>query len=445
MRFVPRLLYKKDAPMEAKSFCGLDFGTSNSTVAVRSPDGMSLAPLEDGSLTLPSSIFFRFVDGAPVFGRAAIEAYVEGVEGRLMRSLKSVLGTALMDETTRIKTRAYTFKEIIGLIVARLKQAADASTGAEVTQVVLGRPVHFVDDDLAADRRAQDALEEIARAQGFREIAFQYEPIAAALAYEQNVRREQYALIADIGGGTSDFSIVRVSPEGRSRSDRAGDVLANKGVHIGGTDIDRLFSMKAVMPFLGLGSEMRLPFGDKVLPVANAFFVDLATWHRINLLYTPKVSRELKEMERHSLSPEKIARLAETIESRRGHSVALAVEDAKIALSSADEAMIDLSEIERGLTVAASTATLHGAIADQLGSLSRTLKETLQSSGLSGERIDAVFLTGGSTAIPAVRSAVTALTPRAAIVEGDKFGAVGLGLGLDAARKFGFDGEARAA
>lgn len=431
--------------MEAKSFCGLDFGTSNSTVAVPGRDGVELAPLEGGSRTLPSSIFFDFANGAPVFGRAAIDAYVQGVDGRLMRSLKSVLGTALMDETTRIKTRTYSFKDIIGLIVARLKRAADEASGRDVTQVVLGRPVHFVDDDPAADRRAQDALEEIARAQGFTEIAFQYEPIAAALAYEQKVRREEYALIADIGGGTSDFSVVRVSPEGRARADRASDVLASKGVHIGGTDIDRLFSMKSVMPLLGLGGDMRLPFSDKAISVPNGFFVDLATWHRINLLYTPKVARDLAELARYALAPERIARLAEVIESRRGHSVALAVEDAKIALSSAGAATIDLSEVESGLSVAVSEETLHGAIVDQLGALSRTLQETLAASGLSGARIDAVFLTGGSTAIPAVRAAVTGLTPQATIVEGDMFGAVGLGLGLDAARKFGSDNAMRAA
>jgi hypothetical chaperone protein len=431
--------------MEAKSFCGLDFGTSNSTVAIAGKNGVELAPLEGESRTLPSSIFFNFADGAPVFGRAAIEAYVEGVDGRLMRSLKSVLGTALMDETTRIKTKTYTFKDIIGLIVLRLKRAADDAAGREMTQVVLGRPVHFVDDDPAADRRAQNALEEIARAQGFTDIAFQYEPIAAALAYEQNVGREEYALIADIGGGTSDFSVVRVSPEGRARQDRAGDVLASKGVHIGGTDIDRLFSLKSVMPLLGLGGEMRLPFSDKAITVPNGFFVDLATWHRINLLYTPKVSRDLAELERYALAPESIARLAEVIESRRGHSVALAVEAAKIALSAGGTATIDLSEVKRGLSVETTDATLHGAIVDQLGALSRTLKETLRASGLSGDRIDAVFLTGGSTAIPAVRAAVTSLTPQATIVEGDMFGAVGLGLGLDAARKFGSDVDIRAA
>jgi hypothetical chaperone protein len=423
--------------MSSRSFCGLDFGTSNSTVACQIQGRTELAPVEGESRTLPSSVFFDFGDGSVSFGRAALACYADGVEGRLMRSLKSVLGGSLMDETTRIKSRVYTFKEIIGLIVARLKASAELAAGDGVAKAVLGRPVHFVDDNPAADRAARDALEEIARAQGFTEIEFQYEPIAAALAYEQTVECEQYALIADIGGGTSDFSIVRVSPEGRLRADRGQDVLANKGVHIGGTDIDRLLSLRAVMPLLGLNSERRGDFGAKILPVANAFFVDLATWHRINLLYTPKVARELQSMLRHSLSPKLIERLIAVVESRRGHSIALSVETAKIALSTRTSAPIDLADIERDFVVETNRDILRAAIDDRLDALTRTLDDTLAAAGLTGERIDAVFLTGGSTAIPAVRAVATARTPRATIVEGDLFGAVGLGLGLDARRKFG--------
>jgi len=423
--------------MSSRSFCGLDFGTSNSTVACQIQGRTELAPVEGESRTLPSSVFFDFGDGSVSFGRAALACYADGVEGRLMRSLKSVLGGSLMDETTRIKSRVYTFKEIIGLIVARLKASAELAAADGVAKAVLGRPVHFVDDNPAADRAARDALEEIARAQGFTEIEFQYEPIAAALAYEQTVECEQYALIADIGGGTSDFSIVRVSPEGRLRADRGQDVLANKGVHIGGTDIDRLLSLRAVMPLLGLNSERRGDFGAKILPVANAFFVDLATWHRINLLYTPKVARELQSMLRHSLSPKLIERLIAVVESRRGHSIALSVETAKIALSTRTSAAIDLTDIERDFVVETNRDILRAAIDDRLDALTRTLDDTLAAAGLTGERIDAVFLTGGSTAIPAVRAVATARTPRAKIVEGDLFGAVGLGLGLDARRKFG--------
>ncbi len=422
--------------MVVTRFCGLDFGTSNSTVACDIDGVVKLVSVEGAERTLPSAVFFQFSDGSASLGRAALDRYADGVEGRLMRSLKSILGGALMDETTRIKSRVYTFKEIIGLVLGRLKAAGEAAAGGEIERVVLGRPVHFVDDNPEADRSARDALEEIARSQGFREIAFQYEPIAAALAYEQTVDREQYALIADIGGGTSDFSVVRVSPKGRTREDRSKDVLSNRGVHIGGTDIDRLLCLRAVMPLFGSVSERRGDFGEKILPVPNSYFVDLSTWHLINRLYKPEVVRELKSLLRHSLAPRLIERLIKAIEHKKGHSIAIAVEAAKVKLSGDLEARIDLTEIEAELSVDVKRVDLDEAIANRLLRLSDCLGATIRASGLNAERIDAVFLTGGSTAIPAVRDTVTALTPGATIIEGDRFGAVGLGLGLDAQQKF---------
>lgn len=417
-------------------FCGLDFGTSNSTVACMLGDGPVLVAVEEDKTTLPSSIFFDFEDGSISFGRKALRAYVEGYDGRLMRSLKSVLGHPLLDETVRIKRRAYTYGDIIGLLVAHLKRSADVAAGADISHVVMGRPVHFVDDDLEADRKAQESLERIARAQGFRHVEFQYEPIAAALDYEQSVDEEQYALIADVGGGTSDFSIVRVSPEGRAKADRSEDVLANKGVHIGGTDFDRLLSMKAVMPHFGLNSETRSHFGDKILAAPNAYFADLATWHRINLLYSPQTLRELGDLEKRSLSPALLRRLRGVVEQRQGHSIALGVEHAKIALSDYEKSEIDLSVIEADLKIDVSRQTLQASVEDRLSALRRACGDALQQAGLRSEAIDAVFLTGGSTAIPAVRAAVTQIAPQARVVEGDLFGSVGLGLGLDAVRKF---------
>jgi hypothetical chaperone protein len=417
-------------------FCGLDFGTSNSAIACRWKDGPALVPVEDDKKTIPSSIFFDFEDGSISFGRKALQAYVDGREGRLMRGLKSVLGNPLLDETIRIKGRAYTYGDIIGLLIGHLKQSADLAAGADVSHVVMGRPVHFVDDDPQADQKAQNALEAIVKRQGFRHVQFQYEPIAAALDYEQTIDAEQYALIADIGGGTSDFSIVRVSPEGRNKANRSEDVLANNGVHIGGADFDRQLSMKAVMPHLGLNSEIKGHFGNKILPVPNAYFGDLATWHRINLLYSHNVLRELKDLERRSLSPALMRRLRTAIERRQGHSIAIAIENAKIALSQYERSNIDLSDIDSELTIEVSKTTLQLSIEDRLASLHRSSNETLRQAGLHSDAIDAIFLTGGSTAIPAVRTVITAIAPRAKVVQGDLFGSVGLGLGLDAARKF---------
>jgi hypothetical chaperone protein len=410
--------------------CGLDFGTSNTTLG-RVRDGKpALVALEGRHLTVPSAIFFA-PGRPPVIGRAATEAYVEGVPGRLMRSLKSVLGSGLVEETTPLGRERLRFRDVIARYLAAVKARAEAAAGTGFEAVVHGRPVHFVDGDPEGDRRAEATLREIAESIGFRSVSFQYEPIAAALDYERCVRAEEIALIADIGGGTSDFSIVRLSPERHARADRAGDILANDGVRIGGTDFDRMLSLGTVMPLLGLGSPMKR--GDLAVP--NAYFHDLATWSSINRLYNPKTLREIEETRRDAAQPELIDRLYTVVEAERGHGLAIAVEGAKIGASDTGTATLDLGFVERGLgasvdrrSLGAQTESLAARIAERVG-------RCLAQAGIGAERIDALFLTGGSTGLPHVRAALTGCVPGARVVAGDTFGSVGVGLAIEAARR----------
>src|SRR6202521_3117453 len=210
------------------SICGLDFGTSNTTLGTIEGHAPVLAALETGYTTIPSAIFYE-VDGAVLIGRRAIEAYVEGAPGRLMRSLKSVLGTSLIDETTRVGRERVRFRDVIAYYVGAVKRRAEQVVGCQLLQVVHGRPVHFVEDDPAGDAKAEAVLRDIAETVGFKDISFQFEPIAAALDYERQISSEEIALIADIGGGTSDFSIVRLSPRQHGQAGRKDDILANDG------------------------------------------------------------------------------------------------------------------------------------------------------------------------------------------------------------------------
>src|SRR5450756_1409759 len=162
------------------SICGLDFGTSNTTLGTIEGDVPVLAALEAGQTTIPSAIFYE-LDGAVLIGRKAVEAYVDGAPGRLMRSLKSVLGTALIEETTRLGRERVKFRDIIAWYLGAVKRRAEQATGRELYDVVHGRPVHFVDNDDDGDRKAEATLREIAREVGFQDITFQFEPIAAAL------------------------------------------------------------------------------------------------------------------------------------------------------------------------------------------------------------------------------------------------------------------------
>ena len=339
-------------------FLGIDFGTSNSTIGVSDGAGAHLAPLENGRPTLPSALFFPFDNSNALFGQAAIDAYVEGEHGRLMRALKSILGTSLLHEKTRIGRHSLSFVDILGAFFGFLRNGAEAHLGRGVDRAVLGRPVRFVDDDDAADTAAQNALESIARAAGFREVAFQYEPIAAALDYEQRVQGEEIVLIVDIGGGTSDFSIVRVSAERSAKADRKDDVLANVGVHVGGTDFDRLFSLAQVMPHFGYRSWMI----DRKRELPSRYFHDLATWQFINWLYTGKVMNELKQIRYQAERRDLVDRFIHLVEERRGHSLALAVERAKIELTSQLTAAIEMSAYGEKAPIVAERADFEAAI-----------------------------------------------------------------------------------
>lgn len=412
---------------------GIDFGTSNSTVGYMAGGRPKLVPLEGEHVAMPSAVFYNFEDNNTYFGRRAIADYTENAEGRLLRALKSVLGSSLIHEKTRIKARYLAFSDIIGTFIAYLKERLDRELGQDIDHVVLGRPVHFVDEDEAADRDAQNQLEAAARAQGFKHIAFQFEPIAAALDYEQSVTREELALIIDIGGGTSDFSIVRVSPERARAADRKDDILASTGVHIGGTDFDRLLSVAHLMPELGYKTQTK--DGKRNLPAG--YFNDLATWQRINMLYTPKAMTDLRQIRYEAAKPELVDRMIDIVSNRQGHALAGTVERAKIDLTDRDDTQMTVKLTEETLSLPVTRAGLDEAIDAAVERVANTVQKTLADAGVEAQRITTLFLTGGSTAIPMLKNRLLSLFPGATVVQGDMFGSVGLGLSLDAARKFG--------
>ena len=284
--------------------------------------------------------------------------------------------------------------------------------------------MRFVDGDDEADARAERVLDDIARRVGFRDVAFAYEPIAAAHHYEQTVQAEELVLIADIGGGTSDFSVIRIGPDRRGRADRGRDVLATTGVRVGGTDFDMLLSLESVMPLLGLGSQLV----DKDLPTPNALYHELATWATINFAYTYKNERELGEMVLQAREPEKIDRLLTVVRQRLGHRVAFAVEEAKIALSEAEGALIGLDFLEAELAARATRVDFQRAIAGRTDRLYRTACQCVASAGLGGDAIDTIFLTGGSSRVPAVRAAIVRAAPSARVATGSDLLSVALGL-----------------
>lgn len=412
--------------------CGIDFGTSNSTVGWHRPDVDSLIALEDGKITLPSVVFFNIEERRPVYGRLALHEYLEGYEGRLMRSLKSLLGSKLIKHDTSVLGTALPFKDLLGMFIGELKKRAEANAGRAFDEVVLGRPVHFVDDDQAADQEAEDTLAEVAKKIGFKDVSFQYEPIAAAFDYESSIQGEELVLIVDIGGGTSDFSLVRLAPERHMLDDRHTDILATGGVHIGGTDFDKQLSLQGVMPLFGYGSRMK---SGAFMPTSH--HMNLATWHTINSVYSQKSQLALGSMRYDIEDTDGIDRLFKLIEQRAGHWLAMEVEATKIELTHSDSRLVDLKRVQPELSVELTRALFEASIDNQLERVRASVSELLNKAGVGVSQVDTVFFTGGSSGIPALRQSVAAMLPNARHVEGNIFGSIGSGLAIEARKRYG--------
>ncbi len=425
------------------SFCAIDFGTSNSAISIPDPAlGMRLVELEPGHTTMPTAVFYFVegpeLDGPPrAFGRAAVAAYVEGIDGRLMRSMKSILGSSLIDQTTDVGGgRGAKYLDIVAGYLKHLKKRAEAAAGRTIGHAVLGRPVFFVDDDPARDAQAQRALEAAARQVGFADVQFQYEPIAAAFDYERQAAREELVLVADIGGGTSDFSIVRVGPQRAARTDRKDDILANHGVHVAGTDFDRRIELAAILPQFGYGAYGPSIAGAPAREVPSGVYFDLATWHLINTVYNPQRVMELRSMRGFYADAVHHDRLMTVVTERLGHELAARAEGAKIAVADGGDTQIDLSHVERALGVALAEPQAVGAIDADIERIVETARRTAADAGLAPERIDALYFTGGSTGLRLLAQRIAGAFPSARAVRGDRFASVATGLGLHAQRVF---------
>ncbi len=412
--------------------CGIDFGTSNSSIAISKNGKVSLAPVEGNQYTIPSALFYQHKQHQPFYGREAVELFFARKEGRFMRSLKRVLGTDLMKHGTSVNGRVMKFESIIASFLAHLKVKAEAVANEPLNRVVMGRPVHFLDENPSGDKRAQQELEQIARQIGFKEILFQLEPIAAAFAHEVNLKEEHLALVADLGGGTSDFTVIRLSSQYMLKPDRTSDILANTGVRIGGNDFDKNLSLAAVMPALGYGTT----YGTKHLEVPVKPYYDLAEWSRVNLLYTVKLRSQVRQILYEAHDKEKFERLVKILEQETGHALLSATEETKIALTSSDLYLAPFDFIEEGLRIPIERTLFEEAIREHIQRIENATKECLQRASVQAKEIDLVILTGGTTEVPAVQNIFKRLFPSAKLADENKLSSVGLGLAYDSQYKF---------
>lgn len=413
--------------------CGIDFGTSNSSVAVAENDVIALVPVEGSQVTIPSAIFFPPAGSKPVFGRAALSMFFDRKEGRFMRSLKRVLGTSLMTHGTQVNGKPLKFEKIIAAFLQNLKERTEAHVKQEITHVVMGRPVHFIDNNKEADNQAQKELHGIAQQIGYKHIEFQFEPIAAAFAHEVKIAGEKLAIVADLGGGTSDFTVIRLSRKYVSKPDRSNDILANTGVRVGGNDFDKELSLSGIMPEIGYLST----YGKKHLEVPLKYFHDLAEWSKVNFLYTPRVLWQVRQFLHESHDKNRLGRLLKILEQERGHSLLASAEDAKIALTSQPDYIAEFNFLELELSIPITREQFETAIVNDVKKISDAASDCINNAGVKKQDIELVILTGGSTEIPMVQAAFTILFPQAEVADENKLSSVGMGLAYDSHKRFG--------
>lgn len=411
---------------------GIDFGTSNSAAALVDAHGqLHTIALEGSRTSMPTALYFSSEDGHLSFGTAAMQDYLRDVQdgvgaGRLMRAIKSLLGSALIDEQTVVNGQAMSFFDVVVLFFKELKRRSEAQLGYPVNAAMLGRPVHFVDDNPQRDALAQATLQRAALAAGFERVAFELEPIAAAFDFERRIETHTQVLVADIGGGTSDFTVIQLRPDQPPRHDRSGDILATSGIHLGGTDFDRLLDLGCVMPLLGYGQ--RTP-GGRELP--NRIFYELATWHLVHHASSRKSLAEARDLWRDYTDQAQHQRLLHVLTERLGHQLLAEVETAKIVCSERQQSQaINLTSLHLPSATAAlaelSPATLHGLLRAQLAAITQCARQCVADAGLA--QPSTLYLTGGSSALSPLVDELQAAFPKAHLVHGDRFGGVASGL-----------------
>lgn len=420
-------------------FCGIDFGTTNSTIALaKTGEKPQLVSFPNGKNTIPTAIFYPGERNAkPLFGDDAVSAYIAGEPGRFMRSMKRILGSDLMSSGTIINNSFVHFHTILEYFVRHLKEHAENYCDENLDSVVMGRPVRFRNNDPEGDKRAQDELEKITAAVGFKNIQFQFEPIAAAYAHEIELQDECIACVVDIGGGTSDFTVIRLGPKLKNKIDRTDDVLANSGVRIGGNDFDKNLSIKCFMPEFGFGTlgGGKIKY-DKILPLSTVPYYTLSEWSKVNSMYVPKEINFIRKMLFSAQEPEKVKRLLELVENEKGHILLSAVEKTKIQLTEHDDIDITLKFISDNPKINVHRNEFEESMQYNMGIISQSLDECISQSQIKPENIQMVILTGGSTEIPALQNMVKEYFPNAKISQENKLSSVGLGLAYDSLRRF---------
>ncbi|GAC1354782.1 MAG: Hsp70 family protein [Polyangiales bacterium] len=423
---------------------GLDFGTTNSALASAGDDGVTLARFtggeagDDRSATFRSVVYFDPHErerGLPraFAGPSAIARYLAGDgSGRLIQSLKSQLASRLFT-STRVFGKTYALESLIAVILRGIRAQAEAQLGPLGRRLVVGRPVRFThaetdDDDRFAVERLRAALAEA----GFDEVVLEYEPVAAAYHYERRLDHDELVLIADFGGGTSDFCLIEVGPSLRSgRKPRR--ILGTEGVALAGDAFDGEIVRQVVAPALGMGSLVHLPMDDaRTIEVPPWIYQKLRRWHHLSFLKSKETMDLLHELRRRSLEPDRLDALLHVVDHDLGFHMYKAVEHTKIALSRAEVDRFSFRDAPVSIVTDVARGAFEGWIGEELARIAGCVDRLLAKTSVTASAVDRVFMTGGTSLVPAVRGLFAARFGEERLRAGDELTSVALGLALRA-------------
>ncbi len=349
----------------------------------------------------------------------------------MIQSLKSFLAIRNMDGT-QVFERKRTIEELISRILSDVRTEASRQFGFDIRHATVGRPVRFVGaDNVADDNYAEDRLAVAFNLAGFDSIAFELEPVAAAFQYERTLDHDELILIGDFGGGTSDFSIVRVGPSVRERGRQPADLIGNAGVGLAGDAFDAQIIRRLVSP--QLGSKSWYKSMDKRLPMPAWPYSGLERWHHLSFLKTSEVIEQLENIKASALEPGMIDSLMHLIKYDLGYQLHRSVQKLKTSLSSNEEAEFEFIDGDLVIRDTVSRATFEGWIDRELGLIAKCVDGLIESSRVPAAKIDAVFLTGGTSFVPAVRRIFETRFGAEKIRSGNEFTSVAMGLALRSA------------
>lgn len=440
-------------------YIGFDYGTSNCSIAHMLDGVPTPVAVEGDNIYIPSTLsaptresvteyLFRFCQIKPSdkigedllrralafnheegieleardvnFGQAALNHYLQDPQFTYyVKSPKSFLGSmGLRDIQIRF------FEDLVCAMMANIKRQGEARLGQTIDDAVIGRPIHFQGrGGVESDRQAEAILRQAASRAGFRHIEFQFEPVAAGLEYEASLTEDKNVLVVDIGGGTTDCSLLQMGPSWKDKSDRSASLLAHTGERVGGNDLDIHIAFRQLMPALGFGSKMlsgiEMPITQFWNPVA---INDLPAQTDF---YAKENMAALKMLHKEAQQPEKLARLIEVYQEILGHGVVRRAEEAKIGLSSATTHRATLDFLRDVVELDIQQNDMMNAIEVPKAKMMRLVSDALEQ---GGAKPDVIYMTGGSAKSPILKAAVAQVLPGVEVVSGNDFGSVTAGL-----------------